>query len=219
MTKQETFKKRVRARMAKTGERYGAARRALLPPATGGGRAWVAEPEATDEAVREATGRGWDEWCDLVDAWPGHDGGHAAVATWLREEHGVPGWWAQSVTVGWERITGRRLRHQRSDGTFNANRTRTVRIDRDELRRLLLDDGDRADLFPGLEVELRSKPTSKALRLGVGPGVALIALDPLDDGRTRISVAHERLPTAEAVDEWKAFWGEWLAAVEDAAVG
>jgi len=217
MTTQETFKKRVRARMAKTGERYGAARRQLLErSAAGGGREWSAEPESSDEVIRQATGRGWDEWCDLVDAWPGHIEGHAAVATWLREEHGVPGWWAQNVTVGWERITGRRARHQRADGTFSANKTRTIRADAEALRALLLDDEARDDLFPGLDVELRSKPQAKSLRLGVGPGVAIVHLEALDDGRTRLSIAHEKLPAAGDVAEWKAYWSDWLAALEDA---
>jgi hypothetical protein len=34
MTKQESFKRRVRVRMEKTGERYAAARRAILATAT-----------------------------------------------------------------------------------------------------------------------------------------------------------------------------------------
>ena len=42
-----------------------------------------------DDTLREATGRGWDEWCDIIDAWPGHSDGHTAIATYLHEEHGV----------------------------------------------------------------------------------------------------------------------------------
>jgi hypothetical protein len=57
MTRQETFKRRIRARMEKTGERYGAARRALIERGGDGARPWVAEPEHSDETIREATGR------------------------------------------------------------------------------------------------------------------------------------------------------------------
>src|SRR5690606_2012247 len=68
LTSQESFKRRIRARMRTTGERYGAARRAHLERADrqGGGRRWVAEPDLDDAAVREKTGRGWDEWVDLI---------------------------------------------------------------------------------------------------------------------------------------------------------
>jgi len=58
MTSQKSFKRLVRARMDKTGERYTAARAVLLS---------ADEPEGaeqqplmvSDEAIRERTGRGW----------------------------------------------------------------------------------------------------------------------------------------------------------------
>ena len=217
MTRQESFKRRIRSRMEKTGERYGAARRTLLQQSSGEpstSRRWVSEPETGGEAVRSATGRGWDEWCDEIDRWPGRDGGHAAIAGHVAEQ-GVDGWWAQTVALGYERITGRRLPHQQPDGTFTANKTRTARVDAALLRALLLDDGGRADLFPGLDTRLRSRAGSKAIRVGLDPGTALIALDAMEDGRTRISVSHEGLPSAGDVETWKGFWSEWLAAVAD----
>ena len=217
MTRQETFKRRIRERMEKTGERYGAARRVLIERSSADGqRTWLAEPELSDESVREATGRGWDEWCDIVDAWPGHSDGHTAIAAYLREEHGVQGWWAQSVTGGYERITGLRLPYQQPDGTFSAGKSRTVTADTDFLRGMLLDDDDRSDLFPGLDTELRSRPTSKVLRIGIGPGTAQIALDPASEGRVKVTIAHERLPSPAEVDQWKNYWSEWLEAIDGA---
>lgn len=202
--------------MEKTGEKYGAARRVLIEQASSAaGRTWVASPEMSDDAVHAATGRGWDEWCDLIDAWPGHADGHAAVARHLQDEYEVDGWWAQTVTVGWERITGVRLPHQMPDGTFTANKSRTVTVDADLLRKTLLHDEDRADLFPGLDPELRSRPTSKAIRLEVGPGVAQIGIDELPDGRAKLTIQHARLPEFGDVERWKSFWDEWLDAVDD----
>ncbi len=215
MTRQETFKRRIRERMEKTGERYGAARRSLIERTTDGGRQRVAEPDMSDETLRDATGRGWDEWCDIIDAWPGKGDGHTAIATYVHEELGVEGWWAQTVTVGYERITGLRLPYQQPDGTFSANKSRTVTADADLIRQMLLDDGERADLFPGLETELRSRPTSKTLRIGIGPGTAQIALDPQEDGRVKVSIAHDKLPTAADVEEWKGYWSDWLQAIDD----
>lgn len=196
MTKQESFKRRIRRRMEKTGERYGAARRVLIEQASAGrSRSWVAEPELSDDAVQAATGRTWEEWCDVLDAWPGRGQGHTAMAAHVRDEHGIDGWWAQTVTVGYERITGLRLRYQRADGSFTASRSRTVTVDAGALRELLLDASSRADVFPGNETELRSRPTSKVVRLAIGPGTAQIAVDPVGSGRARVAVAHERLPS------------------------
>lgn len=216
MTKQESFKRRVRTRMEKTGERYVAARRVLIEQASSvSGRVWVAPPELSNEAVLASTGRGWDEWCDLIDAWPGRSDGHAAVARYLQHEFEVDGWWAQAVTVGWERITGVRLPHQMPDGTFTANKSRTMRVDADLLRKMLLHDEDRADLLPGLASNLRSRPGSKVIRLEVGPGVAQIGIDALPDDRAKVTIQHTQLPEYGDVENWKSYWDEWLDAVDE----
>jgi hypothetical protein len=92
MTRNESFKRRIRARMASTGEKYGAARRVLLDQAAArNARDWVSDPEHGDEVIRANTGRGWDEWCRLIDDWPGHTDGRAAVASWVAEQHGIDG--------------------------------------------------------------------------------------------------------------------------------
>ena len=202
--------------MAHTGERYSTARRSLIDQtATKPGRIWVAEPEFSDKALCDGTGKGWDAWCDVIEEWPGHHDGHTAVAAYLQETQGVDGWWAQSITVGYERITGLRLPFQRPDGTFTANKSRTVSVDREALRAILLDDVQRHDLFPGRSTALRSKPTSKVIRLAIGPGVAQLAFDPKADGRTKITVDHEKLPLFDDVAEWKFYWDEWLDAIDE----
>ena len=219
MTTNESFKRRIRTRMAKTGERYSAARQAMLEAAASNGprrRTWASEPEMRDEAVREATGRGWEEWCDLLDAWPDNDGNHTAIATYLRDELGVDAWWSQAVTGGYERITGLRLPGQMPDGTFTANKSKTIAIDAGWLHAALLDDERRQDLFPGLTTTLRSKPSAKSLRVQVGPGVAGFGFGELDDGRTKVTVQHAKLPAFEDIEEWKFYWGDWLDALDGA---
>lgn len=218
MTRQESFKRRVRTRMARTGERYGAARRALIDQArTAVGamqdpptRPRQAQPETSDASVRAATGLGWDEWCALIESWEGRDGGHTAVAAHLRDAHGVDSWWSQAITVGWERITGRRAAHQRPDGTFTAGRSRTLSIDPDDLRRRLLDDRCRNEMFGQVPTELRSGPSARTLRLGIGDTVALVSIEARGAGRARVSVAHEKLRSHEDVQHWKQWWGHWL---------
>ena len=218
MTRQASFKRRIRERMAKTGERYNAARRALIDaaPDDDGARTWVATPDVADDAVRAATGYGWNEWCDLIEASPVAEADHSAIAAHLTDHHDLNGWWAQSVTVGFERITGRRLPYQAPDGTFTANRSATVRADPAALRAMLLDADDHADLFPGQTTEVRSRPTSKNVRIGLDPGVAEISLAPRADGRVKITIQHHRLSSFDEVEPWKAWWGAWLTAIDEA---
>jgi hypothetical protein len=181
-----------------------------------GTNGWAADPGTDDGLVQERTGRGWDEWRALIDAWPGHTDGHTAVARWLEQTHGIDGWWAQQVTVGWERISGRRLPNQLADGTFTAGRSATLTVDADTLRARLLDAERRSALFPNHATELRSRPTSKSIRLAFEEGVAEVAIASKPDGRVTITIQHQKLPTPDAVTTWKAFWGDWLAGLDDA---
>lgn len=223
MTSQESFKKRIRARMERTGERYNAARRNLIDQAqqAGTARIWISEPEVPDASVLAATGRDWNAWCDLIDEAHIDPRDHPALVAFARDHMGPEagdkiGWWSQGVAVGYERITGVRARNQMADGTYTATRSRTLTVDVDRLRALLLDDDARTDLFPDHETSLRSRPSSKALRVAIGDGVALFSMDALPDGRIRLTVTHEKLPTPEDVTLWKHYWGEWLEAVAEA---
>ena len=93
MTTQKTLKRRVRARMDKTGERYTAARRNVrsehAPPEA---PAPTAPPPVSDDAVRKATGRGWDEWFTILDAAGAVAWKHPDIARWVAAKYGISGW-------------------------------------------------------------------------------------------------------------------------------
>jgi hypothetical protein len=82
MTVQKSFKRLVRARMEKTGESYTAARAMLLTAEEpqGAERPWLA---TSDEAIRERTGRGWEEWFDALDEWGAAERSHREIARWV----------------------------------------------------------------------------------------------------------------------------------------
>jgi hypothetical protein len=128
MTRQKTFKRRVRQRMAKTGESYTAARRMLIAQ---GDRPDAPipefEPPVADETVVAATGRGWQAWFEALDAWEAATRSHTEIARWLREEQGVEGWYSQSITVGYERARGLRAPGERPDG-FAVGASRTIAV-------------------------------------------------------------------------------------------
>jgi hypothetical protein len=200
--------------MAKTGEKYVAARRQLIESSAESDE-WVSYPEASEEAVQEATGKSWDEWRAIIDAGPGRDAAHGHIVDYVVAQ-GVDGWWAQSVAVGYERISGIRLPHQMADGTFTAGKTKTVTIDTAELRAMIFDDEARDDLFPGLGTALRSKPEAKVPRIRIGPGVAQVAIEEKPEGRATVTIAHEKLPSPEEVESWKAYWSGWLDTIDEA---
>jgi hypothetical protein len=175
---------------------------------------WVAQPTVDDAKIRESTGRGWDEWAGLIDAGPGRDAGHTTIARWLVDEHGVDAWWAQGVTVGYERIRGLRLPGQMPDGTFSVSRSRTLDVPAADLRAILLDDERRSALLGGMTTVLASKPEAKSLRFHARSGeeeAGILSFAPVPTGeRTKLTVTHEKLASPEEAERWKSHWGTWL---------
>ncbi|WP_345751401.1 hypothetical protein [Microbacterium rhizophilus] len=178
---------------------------------------WAARPLVDDDTIRASTGRGWDDWAAAIDDGPGAGAGHTAIARWLVADQGVDAWWAQNVTVGYERIRGLRLPGQMPDGTFSVQRSRTVDREADGIRSALLDDAARADLLDGLDTALRSRATSKGLRFAVtegghDAGVVMFTCEPAGE-RTKLGVTHEKLVGPDEAERWKAHWADWLAAL------
>ena len=72
------------------------------------------------EKVARATGRTREAWHELLDAAGATGWTHREIAAWLVTGHGVDGWWAQGLTVGYEQARGMRVPGQRPDGTFEG---------------------------------------------------------------------------------------------------
>ncbi|MGH9196687.1 MAG: hypothetical protein ACRD1T_13210, partial [Acidimicrobiia bacterium] len=125
MTRDKAQKRATRARMARTGERYSAARRHVLKPREDLRAEDLVQPDAT---VRQNTGKGWREWLGILDAWGARKRKHKDVAGYLMEQQGVPGWWAQAITTGYERARGIRAKHQTLDGFFQVSVSKTFPI-------------------------------------------------------------------------------------------
>ena len=135
MTRARALKTLIRARAAKTGERYTTARRHVLnelrpqPPAPVSNTTKSASPAAgarsapplSDAKIREKTGHGFDHWFAVLDRFGGVEKGHTATARHLYEAHSVPGWHAQGITVAYERARGVRAVNQRCDGEFEVS--------------------------------------------------------------------------------------------------
>jgi uncharacterized protein YndB with AHSA1/START domain len=78
-----------------------------------------------DEAVEWATGRGWGAWFSVLDAWGAKTKTHREIAKHLGAVEGISPWWAQMITVRYERDRGMRAVGERPGG-FELSRQRTV---------------------------------------------------------------------------------------------
>src|SRR5688500_12406639 len=128
MTTDKDRKRRIRARMEKTGESYTAARSQLLrirPRPIPQNYEELAG--MGDDAVAAKTGKTWKQWVRALDDIGAMEMKHRDVAQWVHDQTGLD-WWAQMVTVGYERIRGLRQRGQRLGGTFHATKSRTLPV-------------------------------------------------------------------------------------------
>ena len=133
MTRQKSFKRFVRARMDKTGESYTRARAVLLAAAEQPSAAEQPALITSDETIRRRSGRGWEEWFDLLDKWQAATLSHKEIARLVAQELRIDPlvWEAQAVTISYERARGMRVVGQRADGfAVTAAKTVAVPIDR-----------------------------------------------------------------------------------------
>ena len=215
MTTQKTFKHRVRTRMAKTGESYTAARRQLIAKGDQPEAAPTYEPLWSDERVTEATGRGWDAWFALIDAWDGAHRTHPEIASRLVAEHGVTGWYAQSITVGYERARGLRAPGQHADG-WSVTATKTIGVPVERLFAAFEDDALREEWLPGAELRLRTARPSKSARYDWEEGSSRVdvGFDDLGETKSRVAIQHARLPDGETAEEMKTWWRGRVSALK-----
>lgn len=228
MTKNKSLKRRVRERMSKTGERYTSARRQVLAKVDAGSteqpdqpsvdQPAPTEPQPTDggpsdETVAERTGRPWQEWRSMLDGSGAADRPHPEIVRWLMDKHGVDGWWAQSLTVRYEKAIGRRVLGQRSGGIFVASATKTVNAPADRAFDAFVDADERSHWLPDLELTLRTASRPRSARFNVGDGSQRlnVGFDAKGTDRCTVSVEHERLPDARETEHAKALWRERLS--------
>ena len=220
MTGRKTFKRRVRARMEKTGERYTAARAHLAAQAEPEAER---EPEAaavpddasdgvSDGAVLRRTVRTWEQWLEVIDAWGAAERPHGEIARYVQEEHGVPGWWAQSVAVVYERARGLRAKHERPDG-FSVGASRTVAVPVERLYAAFSDEEERARWLPPGSLRVRTAQPGRTARFDWEGGRTRVQayFTAKGEAKSAVSVQHERLADAAEAERTKAFWQERLA--------
>ncbi len=218
MTEHKSFKRLVRARMAKTGESYTAARAMLLTAGdadpTRPGEVRLATSE---EKIRDRTGRGWEEWFGLLDEWGAADRPRRETARWVAEQqHLHPlAWNVQAVVSSYERARGLRAEGEKDDG-FAITVSRTVAAPVERLYDAAMDESQRHRWLPGGALSERTAARPRAARFDGSDGQSRVKLTFLAKGEFKSTVAleHRRLPDAEEAQRMKVFWRERFDALK-----
>jgi heat shock protein HslJ len=126
----------------------------------------------------------------------------------------VDSWWAQAITVGFERARGLRAAHQVVGG-FSIGVSRTFPVPVERLWAAFADEAGRSSwLEPGLLRERTAQP-GRTARFDVagGPSRMNVSLTAKGDAKASVTIQHERLASAAEVEEQRAFWRSRLAAL------
>lgn len=246
MTRARALKQVIRERAARTGERYTTARRHILrelnPSEVAAAKAAAVQANAvqtnaptkgglSDAKAIEKTGHDLRYWFNVLDKFDALAKGHTAAAKHLRQDHGVPSWYCQGITVAYERARGKRVMNQSCAGTFNVSVTKTVPIDVKKAAKLFSDSKQRrrwagnsdaglvAALTAGVKTKgIATRPDGQARFRYKWDGTTIqFYLRPSSSGKTAIAVDHMNLPGPADVERFRARWKAALTAIAEAA--
>jgi hypothetical protein len=161
---------------------------------------------SSSDAVLKATGKDWAAWVKALDKEKAHTLPHKDIAVMLRDRFGVGDWWAQMVTVGYERIKGLRVKNQKADG-FEVSASKTVAVDAVTALEAFTD-AKRLKAWFGKTMKLRTVSAGKSARFDApaGGGVVSLWLTAKAADKTGVALQHMQLPDEASAEKMRAYW-------------
>lgn len=165
----------------------------------------------SDAAVQARTGKTWPEWFRILDRAGARNMTHQEIVAHLRDEHGIGSWWQQMVTVAYEQERGLREKHQTPEG-YQISRSVTLRRPVDDLFQAWQDKKARGRWLKDNDVTIRKATANKLLRITWVDDKTHVEVyfAPKGASKTQVVVQHRKLPTAQAAERMKAYWGKAL---------
>ena len=219
MPTNKDFKRLVRGRMQKTGEAYTTARAHLLkqkPAAVPAPPDYAKVAGRSDATLKAKTGCTWERWVKALDRAQAHTWPHPKIAEYVHTKYKVPGWWAQTVTVGYERIKGLRAIGQRRDGSFDASKSKTFAVPLARLYGAFEDARMRARWLPGVDLTIRTATREKSMRITWPDRTSVdVGFARRGPAKSQVQLQHGKLPDPAAATRVKQYWAERLGALAD----
>jgi uncharacterized protein YndB with AHSA1/START domain len=208
--------------MRKTGESYTTARSQLLKKQRSAGQSEQPAPAdyarlagMSDEAVRTKTGCTWERWVKALDAIDAMNMSHREIARHVYERYEISAWWAQTVTVGYERIRGLREIGQRRSGEFEANKSKTFAVPIGRLYRAFSHKPTRQRWLPA-DLKIRTSTRNKSMRFTWEDGTSAEAyFTEKTTSKSLVAIQHRRLPSKAAAKKMKEYWAARLAVLAE----
>jgi len=170
----------------------------------------------SDGAVRNATGKNWEQWFRIIDGFGGAQKPHKDIARHLSEANGLSGWWSQMVTVGYEQARGMRVLNQKG-AYFEISRSRTYPVPIEALYKAWSDGALRQKWLPGFPIHIRKATPETSMRITWSDQVTGLNVYFYRKGlaKSQVTVQHVKLPDADRAEQQKAFWESALARLDE----
>jgi hypothetical protein len=170
----------------------------------------------SDEKVKRATGCPWERWVHALDVVEAHTWPHRSIAEYVHEKFKTPSWWTQTVTVGYERIKGLRVKGEGRGGEQRTTRSRTFAVPLARLYRAFADTRTRSRWLPGVKLIVRTARKDKSMRVTWPDGTHVaIGFTGKGPAKSQVALDHSRLKDRADADARKAYWGERLTVLQD----
>jgi hypothetical protein len=168
----------------------------------------------SDTAVRTATGKTLKEWFAIFDTAGAKKMAHRDRVDVIWKTYVESGWWAQMVTVEYERARGLRDVNQTTQG-YSVSVHKTVLMPLADLRNAwytLL----KSKPVAAKKLEDQHSKTKRAMiRYKAKEGGVVVSFDERSGGKSRIMVEAIKLPSKESVERERAYWKKVLNTIPE----
>lgn len=195
------------------------------------------DEKISDEAVEKATGKSWDTWHHLLKQAEVDDWNHKEIVTYLRTQHNITHWWAQTITVNYEQFIGKRQVGQTRTAGYQIGVRKTFDLTPNEAWDLIFsqeasqiwlgnntienfEEGVDFATHEGTTGEIRVIKPNHHIRLSwkpkpwEKPSTLQIGVYPTTSGKTTIAFHHEKLKDEKVREQMRKHWKDVLAQLE-----
>ncbi len=159
----------------------------------------------SDDALKARTGKIWSQWFAILDKKKASEMPHKEMAIFLTENHNVPPWFAQTITVGYEQERGLRQVHQQPEG-FQITKSKTLPVSALKAFQAWNEKKARGKWLSE-NITIRKATPSKSLRI-TWPEKTNVEVNfyPKGQEKCQITVQHSRLSNEKQAEKMKEYW-------------
>lgn len=165
----------------------------------------------SDEAILKATGAPWTHWLEVFSLMDAKSLPHKDIARKLSEDHKVPGWWSQMLTVKFEYEIGRRQIRQDKPGEYTMNFSSTIHGHLDIIYKRWQHAHNTIKELNGvafLEAPVLSQTDNwRYWKAKMSDGSRIyINFSQKSEEKVLLQITQERISSEAKADQWKEYW-------------